>query len=134
VKTFRTVVLLLLVLLLPLRGAVAATMLCSTPGETSQVTAAFQDHGTHADHTGHAQHGDGTDPAVPDPAGSHHDGKGEHADACNLCASGCHATPLATAPPEVLEPLLTARVVFPAISTPAAAFQSEGQERPPRTI
>lgn len=131
-KPLRTFVLLLLVLLLPVRGAVAATMPCSTAGETPQARVAVHDHGGHAHHSEHGAHGDSAD---HDHAGSHHDGKAGHADICNLCASGgCHATPLAAAPPEVLDPLLTARVVFPALSVAAPAFQSDGQERPPRSI
>jgi hypothetical protein len=131
VKSFRILVLLLLTLLLPLRSAVAATMLCSTPGETSQVKAILQDPGTHASH---AMHGDGADHDGSDHAGSHHDGKGGHADKCNLCVSGCNVTPLVSALPEVTEPLLTAELVFPGFSAPAPAFQSDGQERPPRSI
>ena len=131
VKSFRTFVLLLLVLLLPLRSAVAATMLCGTAGATAQA-AALHDHGGHSDHSGHEAHASGgTHDQV---GGSHHDGQSGHADSCNLCASGCHATPLATAPPEVLEPHLTAKVVFPALFVAAPAFQSDGQERPPRSI
>jgi hypothetical protein len=121
-------------------------MLCSTPGETSHVTAALHDHGAHADHAGHTIHADhadhaghtihdgGGDHATPGHAGSHGDGNRGHADSCNLCVSGCHATPLATAPPEVLAPLLTAKVRFPPLSAAAPAFQSDGQERPPRSI
>jgi hypothetical protein len=135
VKSFRILVLLLLALLLPLRGALAATMLCSTPGESSQVNVVvLPDHGAHAEHAGHEMHGDGADHAGPDPGVSHHDGKGGHADKCNLCVNGCNATPLVAALPEVTQPLLAAKVVFPAVSAPAPAFQSDGQERPPRSI
>jgi hypothetical protein len=135
VKTFRILVVLLLALLLPLRGAVAATMLCATPGEASEVTAAQHEdeHGRHAGHHDPAMHADHQAMAA-DPAPSHHDGQGAHADACNLCTSGCHATPLATAPPQLAQPRLTARLVFPALCVPAPAFQSDGQERPPRSI
>lgn len=131
-KSLRTFVLLLLVLLLPLRGAVAATMACGTAGEASHAAVALHDHGAHADHGGHDMHADSGE--HDQAAGAHHDGKSGHADSCNLCASGCHATPLATAPPEVLAPRETARLVFPAFSAAAPAFQSDGQERPPRSI
>lgn len=130
-KPLRTVVLLLLVLLLPLRGAVAATMLCGTAGHTPEAVAAVHMHGGQADPPGHHAH---ADPGEHGHAGASHEGKGGPADSCHLCASGCHATPLATAPPEVAAPLLSATVVFPAVSAAAPAFQSDGQERPPRSI
>jgi hypothetical protein len=135
VKSIRTFLLLLLVLLLPLRGAVAATMPCVTTGETSHATAALHDHGGgHADHSGHDMHADLGE--HDQGAAPQHDGDGQngHAERCHLCASGCHATPLATAPPEVAEPRLAARLVFPALRVAAPAFQSDGQERPPRSI
>lgn len=118
-KSFRILVVLLIAFLLPIRGAVAATMLCSDPGEAAQLAAMHGDHAMHADH----------DDAGPD----HHD-DGGHTSSCHLCASGCHAVALASVSPSVDGPVLTALVKFPTLSAPVPAFHSDGQERPPRTI
>lgn len=144
-KALRLFVLLLLAVLLPLRGAVAATMVCAEPGEANQtvmaVGAAHHDmhsghpHGSDHDVSSDAQatHGDH---AVhpPSVADSHDDGAWAASDTCHICASGCHAAALATTAPVVAGPVMTAKVVFPTISAPAPAFQSDGQERPPRSI
>jgi hypothetical protein len=140
VKSFRIVVLLLMALLIPVRGAVAATMLCAGAGEPPTPVA--------VEHVHHAMHGDQTAPADhPDHAGpadqvdhamtagsdTDHDGSGLHAGACQVCASDCHAVPLAAAAPSLDGPILTASAAFPAFKAPAPAFQSGGQDRPPRT-
>ena len=127
VKSLRIWLLVLLAFELPLRGAMAAVMLCAD--ETGHVQAAVAD-GDHHDHA--SVHGHGT----TDTHSQHHHGSGSAHDAdgkCSLCASCCSATAPATvnfampqAPP--------AAAAFPDHRTPPAEFFSGGQERPPRSI
>ena len=114
-KTVRICLLLLLVLLLPFRGAVAAAMLCPVEGQ------AHHDVGMQAAHA-HA----GAD---------HHDDHGHGApDKCNMCYAFCALTPLAGAAPKLPEPAALPAVKFPEFPAPAPSFLSDGQERPPRTL
>jgi len=135
VKHLGTFILVLLTALLPVRGAVAAAMLC--PGEASTIsTTAAAGHGGHDRHAGHdmdrhhtATHDHSHGPASDDSSSR------AHATACQLCAGGgCCVTPLAFAPPSVESPLLIASVAFPALTARILDYQSDGQDRPPRTI
>ena len=134
VKYLRTLILVLLTVLLPVRGAVAAAMLC--PGESSTIsTAATAGHGhhdMHGDHDMEVHHA-----AVHDHshgAASDESPSGGHATACHFCAGGCCVTPLAFAPPSVESPCIAASAAFPALTTRVTAFYPDGQDRPPRTI
>lgn len=128
-RLFRIFVLLLVCVLLPFRGAVAATMLCAEPGQTNEVAAAV----------GHAHHGMQGDDHVNDVV-SHADkgavgsDDGAKNDSCHICASGCHAAAMVTELPSAPDAMPVASVVFPALNEPAPDFQSEGQDRPPRAI
>lgn len=147
-KALRLFVLLLLAVLLPLRGAVAATMVCAEMGQsTGGVSAAGKaHHGMHGDHAqlagpAHgAAHAHGADHAGPGADAEMLDAAGQDggtpssSDTCHICASGCHAAPLAATAPVVLGPAMTAKVVFPTLCESVPDFQSDGQERPPRTI
>jgi len=114
VKTVRVVFLVLLALLIPIRGAVAGAMLCPQGSESSSVA---------------HQH---------DQAGSpHHDeqaGSAEHTSACNICASFCSMTPMLSAMPTLVRAMLASTVTFPEFTAAAPTFQSDGQDRPPRSI
>jgi hypothetical protein len=134
-KTFRIWLLVLLAVLLPIRGAVAAAMLCPTAGlETSSV--AMADHeGTHqataelmAD--GHGAHQDAHQHSMASEAGGPHDG----VDKCGLCCDLCSMTPMMTSALTVASPLSFGVALFTEPFTPAPSFLSDGQERPPRTI
>ena len=58
---------------------------------------------------------------------------GGQSDKCNLCSASCSLTPLASSGPTL--PLMeAAQAAFPAVSSPALSFLSDGQERPPRSI
>ncbi len=114
VKRTRFWLLLFIAVLLPLRGAVAAAMLCALPAAPAQHAPAME----HAAH-----HGSG-----------HHEATSAVADKCNLCAAGCCLTPLASAPPVVVAPLEGGTAPFPEVRAPPASFLSDGQERPPRSI
>jgi hypothetical protein len=114
-KAFRICLLLLLAVLLPMRGAVAAAMLCPVEGQ------AHHDVGMQAAHAhAGADHHDGHDHGVPDK--------------CNMCSAFCALTPLASAAPKLPEPAALPAVKFPEFPAPAASFLSDGQERPPRTL
>jgi DUF2946 family protein len=122
-KTWRICLLLLLAVLLPVRGAVAASMLCPIAKSTQE------NHAVH-DHA-----------AMEHPLagmGGSDDGHSGHdhtaSDNCNMCLAYCSLTPLASKSPTPLEPLAPATVKFSELSAPAPSFLSEGQERPPRTI
>jgi hypothetical protein len=136
VKSLRLWLLLLLALLLPVRGAVAAAMLCPAPGPAVPAQSSERAHGSV--HT--AAHDDASHRmfAVDAQAAHDHDAaagaaSGATPDDCNLCSAFCSATPLlssvATAPavPE------HAADRFPALSAPVPSFVSEGQDRPPRS-
>jgi hypothetical protein len=127
-RRFRVWMLVLLAVLLPARGAMAAAMLCapSGPGVPAQMAPAqdraAHDAGAH-DHSRH-EHGGG--------AHDHHAPASQ--DKCNLCSATCSLTPLVkhVAGVEVPRDLKTA--AFPDLAAPAPSFLSDGQERPPRTI
>ena len=128
VKTLRVVFLVLLALLLPMRGAVAGAMLCPE-GSSSPLPAQASKHIGHDTHhdTGAAHH--------HGHAGStHHDEQAGHATACNICATFCSMTPMLSAMPTLVQAMLASTLTFPELSTPSPTFQSDGQERPPRSI
>lgn len=114
-KSVRICLLLLLVLLLPIRGAVAAAMMCPV-----------EDAGRHemAASAAHAHAGAG-----------HHDGH-DHgaADKCHMCSAFCALTPLVGDTPRLPEPAALPAVRFPEFPAPAASFLSDGQDRPPRSL
>lgn len=142
VTTLRLIVLMLMAVLLPLRGTLAAVQPCLGSNSGSAVAVAqaapADHHGGHGDahegmhggahqvdhHAGHHQQQTG-DPvnAVPADPGSHGTG-------CQ--ASACCLMPLATTPPATAALRLSNQLRFPALVTPEPAFQSGGQDRPPR--
>jgi len=134
VRSVRLWFLLLLVVLLPVRGVVAAAMLCpvAKAGVQAQVRGHTHSMGHEAiDHSmAHGLAGDHGHAA----AGV--DGSNDHAasDKCNLCSASCSLTPLMSKVPTLPEPLDLPRVEFPHVSSPSPSFVSEGPERPPRTI
>jgi hypothetical protein len=140
VKAFRIWLLLLLAVLLPVRGAVAAAMLCPMAGSGLQSEAGLlavahpaMDHAMPHD-PAHAQHEDEHEHA----AAGHHDhdhGQGHAAsDECNMCSAYCSLTLLVSEAQGFPAPLDAPAVRFPDLSSPAPTFLSDGQERPPRSI
>lgn len=76
---------------------------------------------------GHAVHSHG-DEETPDPS---------HAsvpDSCNMCAASCSTPPLTRVFAGLQAPIELSSAAFPALSSPAPTFLSDGQDRPPRTI
>jgi hypothetical protein len=138
VRTIRIWLLVLLAVLLPIRGAVAAAMLCPSGTAGAQTSVAMAGAGIdhHAagavDHAAHEHAGHQHAEHHSDAAGTagHHDGFGK----CNLCCDFCSMTPLLSTLPSIPTPPNLASVSFPALHAPAPNFLSDGQERPPRSI
>lgn len=134
VKTVRIWLLVLLAVLLPIRGAVAAAMLCPPTSSQSQEVGAVvaeADHHVmvHGEH-GHADHQHaGHDTATPGTGGHHAEGVGK----CNLCCNLCSMTPLLSTLPAALTPTDVSVVVFADPAALAPSFLGYGQERPPRS-
>lgn len=123
--------LVLLALLLPIRGAVAGAMLCPEGGPSSAQMEGFE-HAGHRMHEGPiaAHHHDAADP-TPDHERS---GSSGHSSGCGICATFCSMTPILSAMPTVEPSTLAAALTFPAFAAPTPTFQSDGQDRPPRSL
>lgn len=137
-KPWRLWLLLLLAVLLPMRVAVAAAMLCPVAGSGFQAELAGSGHpvGHQAlDHARAHDHGDAHGDAAAD-GGHRHAGHDAHAgsDKCDTCSALCSVTPLVSSAPTVAEPLEVPAVGFSEDAAPAPSFLSDGPERPPRTI
>ena len=140
-KTARIWFLLLLALLLPVRGAVAAAMLCPVGPAGMQHEMARGEAGRYDAmdpvhrHAHPAAHGQAMEPGHA--AVSHDDGHTGHdhttSDSCSACSGLCSLTPQVTSLPPMFSPLDPAGVKFSEPSAPAPSFLSDGQERPPRT-
>jgi hypothetical protein len=130
VKAFRLWLLLVLVVLLPVRGAVAAAMLCNVAGSGVQAEVPAVEHplGHHQAEQAMA-HDHAAADAPSDPQGHHDAGS----DKCNLCSAYCSLTPLVGAVPAFAEPLDLTAAQLAAPASPAPSFVSDVQERPPRT-
>ena len=137
VRALRLCLLVVLAVLLPLRGAVAAAMLCSPTGTGMQSELRIQPAAHHAleqyqgiahDHHGGAHHDHATSEHPPGDQGH------RSSDHCNLCSAYCSITPLMSALPMLPHPLEPPAVKFPHFASPATTFLSDGQERPPRSI
>ena len=131
-KTVRILLLVLLALVLPLRGALASAAYCAGgPVEFSQGASLTHGHsaahGLGHDHTHH--HGQAARNSDGDTAVA-----GASVDQCNLCTASCSATPFVSDAPAVAAPLKVADAVFPALLAPPPSHPSDGQERPPRSI
>lgn len=124
---------LLLMLLLPVRGAMAAAMLCLPQDGMQNATVHQPSHGS-SEHD-HATHGHEPHAALADDTRSGHDAESasQGTDGCNLCASTCSLTPLASTVPDLHHPPAQAALT-PALSAPAASFVLDAEDRPPRTI
>ena len=138
-KTVRIWFLLLLAVLLPARGAVAAAMLCPVGTGGVQQEMVLSGEAARHDAMEHMHgHPPGLEQAAEHGHTAHDDGHASHdhttSDRCNACSAFCSLTPLVTSVPSVFEPLDPAGVKFSRLSAPAPSFLSDGQERPPRTI
>jgi hypothetical protein len=127
VRTFRALLLILLVLLLPLRGAFATERLCSGGSEPVGVLQI----------TGHAHH----DASLVSGSRHHHGalaadhGHRDHAgtaNQCNLCSAlGNMAGPIASL---TVPAALPGTAIFSRPDVPPARVIAERLERPPRAV
>ena len=141
-KTLRICLLVLLAVLLPVRGAVAAAMLCSPTSMSGHSQAQALSHVPSAEHAHHHEsmmaaadeapaHDHASHHADEGAAGGHHnDGSMEK---CNLCCAFCTLAPMVSSLPSLPSPIDLSVISFPDLSAPAASFLSDGQERPPRS-
>ena len=127
VKTLRIWLVVLFAVLLPVRGAVAAAMLCPITAPAS----------TTASNAQHAAMGHTLPGAMPDhahlPHGQTDTQPASAGDECNLCCDFCSVTPLASSLPTLPTAQEHATLSFPDLGAPAPSFLSDGQERPPRS-
>lgn len=143
-KLVRIGLLLFLAVLLPVRGVLAAAVLCPMSGVGSGTLEHAPAHSealpsvTAGDiESAHeAQHHPGRAAAAQlgdHDAGSEHHDHGSAADKCNVCSAVCSLTPLVTSSPVIAAPDLAGEK-FPALPAPVPSFLSGGQDRPPRSI
>jgi hypothetical protein len=123
----------LLAVLLPVRGAFAAAMMCPPTGQGPQQIEQAH-HGAHAVASLQAaEHQHGLHPHHA--AGEHDTHKAPTApDGCNVCVAFCSLIPMASSLPTVAQPQLVSALSFPELLAPAPSFTSGGQDRPPRSI
>ncbi len=135
VSRLRIFILVLIAVLLPVRGAVAASMLCPQGVGTNE--AAFvAEHGHHDVHSERGMHA-GVSAVHHDAsaeATNNDSSSGEHPTTCHFCAGGCCMACIVNTFSSTGQSELNSSVSFPALTAPAASFQSGGQDRPPRTI
>jgi len=141
VKPLRLGLVLILAVLLPVRGALAAAMLCAPTVTAGAIELRHEAGGATHDH-----HAVEHDPSVlagaqagPRPGGHEHAGSppcthdASAHDSCNVCSASCSAVPLPSASSAIDDPVALSSISFPDLAARAPTFQSDGQERPPRT-
>ena len=132
VRNLRISLLLLLALLLPVRGAMAAAMPCLQQGSAHQEVALTGHHGGGTAPALH-DHGQHTDADTGSPQQHENDVLSVGSDNCNACAGSCSQTPVALADLNLLQ--WQARAVLnPAPPVFAPSVVADGEERPHRTI
>ena len=139
VKLFRVLLVLLLVLSLPARGALVAAMVCEPVDSGHPTERVAHDHSANhmpdvAGH-GHAAHDRVEGHAHPSPISATVTATAAAAsDSCHLCCDLCSLSPLVSQWPSLAGPQHLSNLAFPDVAAPLPSFVSEGQERPPRTI
>ena len=125
----RSVLLLLVALLLPIRGALAAVgLFCHLDSIPPIAASQPHKHDTAADHASHHQ-----------PRKVHHDHSTGHdapaqSDTCKYCAAVCSVPPVAPSELTLHEPVSPGGERFAAIEVSRSGPYPSGLERPPRTI
>lgn len=119
VRLARLWLVLLLSVLLPVRGALAAAM--AWPSASAPVAGQVADDA--------AMPCDMPGMETPAP----HAQDGAHPDKCSTCESCCAGTALPSSPPALPGPQAIATAAFPAVDAPATRFLADGQDRPPRS-
>lgn len=124
-----------LAILLPLKGTVAAAMLCP-PGSTGMHVEARvgAPAGSHGDDERKYCGGHDAQPGSH-PASQQAGAAGAHAaaDICDACSALCSLTHMVGETWSMPDHADSRAVVFPRLIVPAPSFLSDGQERPPRT-
>jgi len=135
VRILRVCLLLLVAVLLPVRGVLAAAMICPHASAGAATHAAHvhpapahdheHDHGQAAGPPAHEHdHGQAAGHAAHEHAAAH---------ACTLCASCCFTVPLGPTFSPTVASLEPVAAPLPPVPAPAASFFSDGPERPPRS-
>lgn len=131
-KTFRLVLVVVLVVLLPIRGAVAAGMLCEAgSGMGGDVAAMSVQSGQSLDRPD-LQGSSAADVISANTAAGEETNGMLSADSCSLCIGGCSSTGLVGNPVLVLPHALNSGA-FPPFAAAAPSFIPDGLERPPRS-
>jgi hypothetical protein len=125
-------VLILLLLTLPVQGAMAASRwLCFAASQDRAASAGHEHpsaaHARHHETAGDVDTDSTASPGPNDPTS--HDASGT----CNLCAA-CSLTVAAPPPPLVLGSFPPSNAGFPPVFVPVPHNVADGPERPPRTI
>jgi hypothetical protein len=132
-KKLRIPLILLVALILPFKGAMAAAGMFCHLGSAQPMSAIVQPHQHHAEaHQNHAEHhapddvsqSDAEDGARLIPASS----------SCTICSAVCSAPPLPANGIAFHAPPPSGAERFPALSLPRPSAAQSGLERPPRTI
>jgi hypothetical protein len=129
----RVLLLVLLALLLPVRGALAGASPCASSARAAHAHAEAHAHA-------HAHAVGGSHGVQADTRHAHHHGAstgGEQfsgaVDPCSLCAASCSATPFVSEPLSMALPMAAAGAPFPAFVAPPPSHGTDGPERPPRS-
>jgi uncharacterized protein YceK len=138
VKSLRIWILVLLAVLLPIRGAVAAVMGCASVMTMHSSAPPMTSH----DHQGmQMQEQTQTQTAADsgDCCDGDHDGDGRGGDAgastgCGICCDLCSLTPMLGVELPVEAPQRVVAAVWVERSASSFTFQVDGPERPPRSI
>ncbi|TAM17996.1 MAG: hypothetical protein EPN62_19730 [Candidimonas sp.] len=132
-KRPRIWLLILLAILLPIRGAVAAGMLCEAP-DAYAATASHSHQPANGHIPVHADVQPAQDATHDGTFVSHGTSFGD-ADSCNLCVVFCcSVTAMVSQVLTVPAPLDLASAPIPVFAAAAPSFVPDGFERPPRTI
>lgn len=127
VKTLRLVLLLLLAVLLPVRGALAVVMACppTAGGGAGLMAMAVVDQGLA-----------GAPAQMEDCHGEQDDAAADaqsHEGVCHLCAALCALTPMTADMAGMVGSPEAVDAAFPRLSAAAPRFESDRLERPPRS-
>jgi hypothetical protein len=135
VKSLRVWLLMLLTVLLPLRGTLAAAMMCPVAGVgvQSEVQLAGEPQGHDHGHSHQADEAAAQHPHAGNSGGPHDHASAGDLDRCNVCSAFCSVAGVVSGQSPIAEPLGVAPV-FPHLYIPPPSFIADGQERPPRTI
>jgi hypothetical protein len=128
-KNLRFWLVVLIAVLLPLRAAVGAVVLCPVGSGAEVMLAHAHDTGGVHEHAAAPQDGHHTHHDPHDGHHQHTDADGKH----KLCVAFCSVVPMVSDAPTV--PVLSApgAVRFPACANALRSFVPDGEKRPPRS-